>query len=81
VNDVTTAGCVGMIELWQAVYMMENLMHVHKEFPLAGTLSCTVRLICVSMFLSHLANVQNGEIFATCISDLEKQAQKCIKCS
>jgi hypothetical protein len=51
----TTPGCVGMGNLWQVSCVI-----------LVSSLSCTVRLICASMCLSHLACVQNGEICATC---------------
>jgi hypothetical protein len=44
----------------------ESYMHVTMETPLAPSICCTVRLICVSMCFLHLAYVQNGDICPIC---------------
>jgi uncharacterized membrane protein len=58
----------GIGKLWQVVHVTETLTHALMEFLLAGTLTCTARLICMSTCLSCLACVCKLMKFVQCAS-------------
>jgi hypothetical protein len=57
-NDVTATGYDGMGKLWQVTHVTKTTTHVLTEYAPHSTVSCTIRLICLSIFFCSVQHVR-----------------------